>query len=172
MPRPPQNVRIARLAAVLALDDTVRKSGAVPDIATVRSALGLSKHSAGAVRYHIAWRHGLTPPPTPAAPCVRLSSEFPPMPDGLTLAQQACFFALATATKPLSAATMYARAFNYPFDEAASNLGRVHISHMRRRGVAIDSRHGVGYWLAAKRIEGEPPYLEPMAHHEAMEVSR
>ena len=173
MPRPPQNVRIARLAAVLALDDAVRESGAVPDTATVGTDLGLSTHSASVVRRHIAARHGITLPSAYGDVAdVQLSPEFPPMPDGLTKTEQACYFALATATTPISAAAMHSRAFNYPFDELASVPGRKQISNMRRKGVAIDSIPGVGYWLAAKRIENEPPYLEPMARLEAMEVSR
>jgi len=169
MPRPPQNVRIARLAAVLALDDAVRASRELPDVETVGKRLGLGKPSATDIRRHIALRHGV---PVPLARVSRLRDGAPPPPATLTWSEFKCYRVMATATTPLSAGEIYAQAFVCLRDSSSGDCGRKHINAMRRKGVDIARQHGVGYWLAAKRIEGEPPYLEPMARLEAMEVAR
>lgn len=149
MPRPPQHQRIARLVAALALDDAVRESRELPDVATVGSILGLGKPSAIDIRRHIALRHGV---PVPLARTTRLEAGAPPPPDTLTPAELACYRVMALATTPLAAADIYAQAFVCSREYGAADSGRVHIGHMRRKGVAIERTYGVGYWLAAKAV--------------------
>lgn len=152
MPRPPQNVRIARLAAVLELDDAVRETGAIPDVATVGKALGLAKNSATDIRRHIARRHGVDIPRTRTTPLPELANVAPPPPATLTPSEMACYRILANATAALPAAAIYADAMGYPKDRSSGAAGREHIQHMRAKGVSIDVRYGVGYWLAEKAV--------------------
>lgn len=152
MPRPPQNVRIARLAAVLELDDSVRETETVPDVATVGTALALNIQDAARVRRHLAQRHGVPVPPPPPPPAIRLADGAPPPPDSLTPAELACYRVLALARTPLSAADIYAQAFVCEREYASGDSARIHIRHMRAKGIGVERQYGVGYWLAAKAV--------------------
>lgn len=148
MSRPPSEVRVRRYRAVLDVYDRMVAGEAVT-VTTVCNATGLSRQTSRHVWLHMVERL----PERENVIAAPIRREFPPVPEALTKTEARIYRELVAAwPEPIDSAELYGRVHGVRVDPGDAPAMNAHITHMRRKGVAIVHRQG-GYVLEAS--EGE-----------------
>ncbi len=68
---------------------------------------------------------------------------------------------LARRAPAIVAPADFASAFGFDYPEGMGVLMRSHVYNLRRKGIAIENRHGVGYWMTVEQAMMALAAVEP-----------
>lgn len=147
MPRPTREARIHHYRGLLDAYDRMRQ-GHVLSPRHVRDATGINLNDATLLWHHIL--DARLPKRSNRVSDIPISVEFPGPPMGLTKSELRLYEALVDAWPvPAHPDDLYAAMWDIPVEQSsnAATVIRAHASNLRRKGVRITCKVGIGYLL-------------------------